>query len=586
MLKHTSLLCNIVFWVLLAIQLVTLMFIMTLVGGIGVLSSPKIGESHRAVADRLFGIALVSLLQEDERDRTSWHATGSNEDARFGFTGLGPPDAATVELLDRTRVPCSAVMQGRDPCELRHHFGFEGGVPASRSMPASPPSYQEILFNSYGVYALDDVPPDLLMAATHLVARGSFIPGTTRCGSSPLLFPAWAFGGGNSPYADIPEDATVQGEWNLQDWTCHTVFRVDEYLAGTGPSEIPVSHPSFGFSYDITQSQPSEESSDELDAYKDALADSYEGYEWVVWLGAPPITTVVSWAAYAYWDVQKDPSGTIRVVSPDFEYFEAAGVSGSELRKLNAPLDEFRRDVAAAHQARVTRTGGRVGVPTSTPKLVTDAKMLESHFEEIGASSNPIATPMSAPIQPMSPGALTAGAPTGSGIPLSWSEPDYGNVTGYKVVRRVPKGEFVTVVADTGSTETAYTDASAPMTAGVTYIYRVVALNEYGESLASNRATVELPGPDAPADFTATNYEGDVVLTWTQPGVIMPSCYRIYRRAQGEQSFEWVVNCWSAELRSWRDDDVVSGTRYIYRIVPMIGYTESGATARASIRVR
>ena len=476
-------------------------------------------------------------------------------------------------------------MQGRDPCELRHRFGFEGGVPASRSLPASPPSYEEILFNSYGVYSLDDVPPDLLLAATHLVVRGTFTPGSTRCGSSPLLFPAWAFGEGNSPYADIPEGATVQGEWNLQDWTCHTVFQVGEYLAGTGPEEIPVSHPSFGFSFDIKQSDPLEDSSADLVAYRDALADSYEGYEWVLWLGAPPITTVVSWAAYAYWDVQKDSSGTIRVVSPDFEHFESSGVTGAELRKLNAPLGEFRRDLASAHRSRVARTSGRVGVQTSTPKLVTDAKMLESHFDEIGASTNPIATPMSAPVRPVAPGDLAAGSPSDTGIPLSWTEPEFGIVSGYKVVRRVPKGEFETVVADTGTTDTTYTDTSAPMTAGVTYIYRVIALNEYGESLASNRATVELPGPDAPADFSATYSDGDVVLTWTQPGVIQPSCYRIYRRAQREQSFQWVVYCWRPDLRSWTDDDVSSGTRYIYRIVPMIGTTESGATARASVRV-
>ena len=76
---------------------------------------------------------------------------------------------------------------------------------------------------------------------------------------------------------------------------------------------------------------------------------------------------------------------------------------------------------------------------------------------------------------------------------MTWEMSSDSNLSGYKIVRRVPKGEFVTVVADTGSTDTTYTDTSAPMTAGTTYIYRAIALNEYGESMSSNRARVRVP---------------------------------------------------------------------------------------------
>ena len=481
--------------------------------------------------------------------------------------------------------PCQPTVSERDPCEQRSEFGFHGVIPLSKVLPDDPPTYEDIMFNSYGLVPNDEVDEDLLVAATHMVARGNFVAGSTNCEGHPFVLPEWAFGQDGSPYAGVPEGVAVQGIWDLHHWSCFTSFDVADYMVGDGPAMIAVMHPSFSLPYDVTVDSSLEEYAEELGSYRDALADAYEGYEWVLWLSPSPNTSVASWAAFHYWDVQEDADGTVRVVSPDYSHYDSLGATGSAVDRLNAPLSEFRRDIVSAHQSRLSMTSGRIGVATTTPDLVTSVEMLPDHFDEIGASDNPVATPVPPPARPLAPGELTAGSPSATGIPLSWSAPLISRVSGYKVVRRVPKGEFVTVVADTGSTVTAYTDTSAPMTAGVTYIYRVIALNQYGESLASNRATVELPGPDAPADFTATYSDGDVVLTWTQPGVIQPSCYRIYRRAQGEQSFQWVVYCWRPDLRSWTDDDVQSGTRYIYRIVPLIGTTESGATARASVRV-
>ena len=66
------------------------------------------------------------------------------------------------------------------------------------------------------------------------------------------------------------------------------------------------------------------------------------------------------------------------------------------------------------------------------------------------------------------------GAP--SGVALSWDAPaEYAaSVTGYRIMRAVGNGRFTTLAADTGSTDTAYIDASATEP-GETYSYRVVA---------------------------------------------------------------------------------------------------------------
>lgn len=88
------------------------------------------------------------------------------------------------------------------------------------------------------------------------------------------------------------------------------------------------------------------------------------------------------------------------------------------------------------------------------------------------------------------PIALSAVLNASGSIDLSWDASPTASIVGYKIIRRVPKGEFVVLIADSSSADTTYTDTSAPMTAGTTYIYRVLALNEYGESVEIGRAHV------------------------------------------------------------------------------------------------
>ena len=476
------------------------------------------------------------------------------------LTGLG--------VGETVRPPCAPVAgSDRDPCEISEVSNSGTGRNlAGYSLTAPPlPFNPEWLYRAEWEQGGHRTP--------QIVVRGVVALNSARCSEVG----AYNFGDGDNGIVSAESASALV--------VCHVEVDVSEYLIGSGPSRIPVVASWRAF---VSRSSPGFGSAAYFDEFAAPIRDALEGYEYVIELALPPNMAWGEWRMVHSWSLQRLTDGTIVASAA----MSAAFSGTTDAEDWEIPLDELVPKLKVAHATVAAEYGGRISDEPGSPMLVTDAsrESLLGQLRTLGAYDVPGITPVPAPpapIPPVEPGDLTASPPNeAGGIPLSWTAPDSGMVSGYKVVRRVPKGEFVTVVADTGSTDTTYTDTSAPMTAGVTYIYRVLALNEYGESLASNRATVELPGPDAPTDFTATNYEGDVVLTWTQPGVIMPSCFRIYRRAQGEQSFEWIVNCWSAELRYYNDDDVVSGTRYIYRIVPMIGYTESGATARASVRVR
>ena len=83
------------------------------------------------------------------------------------------------------------------------------------------------------------------------------------------------------------------------------------------------------------------------------------------------------------------------------------------------------------------------------------------------------------------------------GVLLNWDAPaeDASSITGYQILRRNPwngETELIILVADTNSTDTSYTDATATES-GVRYTYGVKALRGSLKSGLSNRAFARLP---------------------------------------------------------------------------------------------
>ena len=88
-------------------------------------------------------------------------------------------------------------------------------------------------------------------------------------------------------------------------------------------------------------------------------------------------------------------------------------------------------------------------------------------------------------------------------VRLTWDAPAEGTewVRGYEVQRATCDGGFTTLVADTGSMGTAYTDVS--VTPGESYTYRVRARRPQGLSLWTNWWTILLPGGNGESDCGA-----------------------------------------------------------------------------------
>ena len=104
---------------------------------------------------------------------------------------------------------------------------------------------------------------------------------------------------------------------------------------------------------------------------------------------------------------------------------------------------------------------------------------------------------------PDAPTNLTATAILNVDIDLDWDAPadTHGQpIVGYKIERGITNTSFSVIVADTGNTDTDYTDADANLVAGTEYFYRISAINSQGTGDPSGVASAT--AADVPAVVT------------------------------------------------------------------------------------
>ena len=153
-------------------------------------------------------------------------------------------------------------------------------------------------------------------------------------------------------------------------------------------------------------------------------------------------------------------------------------------------------------------------------------------------------------------------------VRLEWS--NVANETGYKIERRVDgSAEPFQQIATTARDVTGYVDDG--LDAGKTYVYRVRAANEAGNSAYSNTVavttTAEGTAPAAPTELNAElAEEGRAVrLRWND--VAGELGYKIERRFDGPGSGEWVqIGTTGANVTSFLDTRIEPGKVHVYRV--------------------
>ncbi len=180
-----------------------------------------------------------------------------------------------------------------------------------------------------------------------------------------------------------------------------------------------------------------------------------------------------------------------------------------------------------------------------------------------GAESAEVsATPVPVPVKP----AGFEAAPRDGKVALTWNDPGDATITGwqYAVKTTGAYGPW-TGIAGSGAETTAHT--VSPLDNGTPYAFKLRAVNASGNGAESDEATATpLAVPAKPTGFTATAGDGEVSLTWTDPG---NSSIIGWEYSIGEAGVyrDWTgITGSGASTMSYTVPDLDNGAPYAFRV--------------------
>src|SRR2546426_1878571 len=167
-------------------------------------------------------------------------------------------------------------------------------------------------------------------------------------------------------------------------------------------------------------------------------------------------------------------------------------------------------------------------------------------------------------------------------VSLSWQAPASNGgsaITYYKIYKSTSSGTEVYLT--TRGNVTSYTDLA--VTNGITYFYKVTALNSVGESPRSNEASAT-PHliPSVPQNLQATGGNARVSLSWQVPSSNGGSAITYYKIYKSTTSGTEVYLTTRGNVTSYTDLGVTNGITYFYKVSAVNGIGISSQSNEAS----
>ena len=333
-----------------------------------------------------------------------------------------------------------------------------------------PPTFTDLLLGTS--LLADKYYPSL---APHIVVRGIGKPNSTRCDVYPMFT-------GRETLDDLYT--------GLYHYLCFVDFTVNEYLVGTGPANLTVTMHRENLWYVDNWSREKQKIERILEYPQQRTALAFEGREVILFLGTTTTIAVESWepsGAFSIWYVQKH-GDQLRVVSP------AKSITTVENKRewLDQPIEEFTQMVKQAGKERIELTGGRIGIGTQYPFLVTDANFFQDFYLAIGAVYD--SSDKGTVLPPPAPGEGDPAAPT---IPVNEGTTDTTLPVPGEETSVPPSTDDagLEIGQDTTTTSSTTTVAEAPATSDAT------------PTVTTTAVTAEKPvatAPDATPTATGT----------------------------------------------------------------------------------
>ena len=305
------------------------------------------------------------------------------------------PSYLTEEIPPCTPVPGSSV----DPCEP----GAEGTlITESKGLIIFEPALLvEDLMSGLGTK----------LYVTHIVLRGTYLPGTVRCTS-----------GHRNRYPSYVGD-----DWDVLFIYCFADVRVNSYLLGAGPPTLTVIVASILYGREGADDDDYgvEQLETRRSIYESVLVDGGRlksdrplrrgigGREVVLFIGPSTSLAVEAWRVMETWDVERREDDRVVALHPRREWFNREEQSYAEME-----LPALRQAVTTAHQERVAAHGGHTTADPNFPMFVTDANRLRQFFSDpkVGGYDPGAPTPAPPP-PPYPPTSVRTPTPTPASVP-------------------------------------------------------------------------------------------------------------------------------------------------------------------------
>ena len=332
----------------------------------------RIRWGYRRVSGVMVVMTMLALSAcgEATLDRGSADTTRAAD--KDETVGSGEPEEvfrAPVSYLEEVIPPCVPLEGGsHDPC-ARTRPQQVAVLSVSGAPPAWP--YDDNL-RTIAETIMGYDPPTI----THIVVRATVLEDTTRCGLHRLIL------------ADYTGITTYSSQYR---YNCFVDVRVNEYIVGTGPSELTVDL--HGEVIDLTDEQRADW--DDVwaagwltNVARDPQARTaavFEGNEVVLFLGPNFTIAVESWfggRGFAdVWFVQQPDEGATRAVAAEL----SRARTEDQRNKLDMPLADLVTKIKAAATVRDNEFDGRIGEDADLPDLIDDANDLRDFYIEVGA---------------------------------------------------------------------------------------------------------------------------------------------------------------------------------------------------------
>ena len=225
------------------------------------------------------------------------------------------------------------------------------------------------------------------------------------------------------------------------------------------------------------------------------------------------------------------------------------------------------------------KTAGKYGAWTTIPKsgATTTAYMVKDldndtayafKLRAVNASGNgaesdeATATPIAVPAKPTG---LTA-TPGDSQVALAWTDPDNDTITGWQYAYKTTGGYGAwKAVPNSGSDTTAYTVTG--LDNDTAYTFKLRAVNASGNGAESDEATATpIAVPAKPTGLTATPGDGQVALSWTDPGNDTITGWQYAQKTAGKYGAWTTIPKSDATTTAYTVKDLDNDTAYAFKL--------------------